>query len=169
MVPPGLFTGTSGCESTLLEVGVGMTNASTKKSTAKNAPAGYSGTPLPKKLGIKDGTVLTLLNAPSGFRETLGELPASVKTNSRISRATTLIIWFVDRRAVFSKRLSSVSKALAQGSIWIAWPKKASGVETDLSESVVRDSGLSVGLVDYKVCAIDNTWSGLLFTHRKSR
>ena len=131
--------------------------------------AGYSGTPLPKKLGIKSETVLSLLNAPSGFRELLGELPRSIRVTSRISKSTTLAIWFVDRRRVLGERVSAVSQSLTQGSIWIAWPKKASGVETDVTEAVVREAGLSAGLVDYKICAIDSIWSGLLFTRRKPR
>ena len=146
-----------------------MNQAAPKKTTTTPPASGYSGTPLPKKLGIKDGTVLSLLNAPLGFRQLLGELPRTIRVTSRMSKSTTLAIWFVKRRNVLGEHLPAISQSLIKGSIWVAWPKKASGVETDVTESVVREAGLSVGLVDYKVCAIDSTWSGLLFTRRKSR
>jgi hypothetical protein len=126
--------------------------------------AGYSGTPLPKKLGIKPGSTVALLAAPAGFE--LGELPdgASVRLDAR-GRAD-LVVWFVGaRRELRPERL----RRLADGRpLWIAWPKKASGVQTDLTENVVRDAGLAQGLVDTKVCAIDETWSGLLFWRRRS-
>jgi hypothetical protein len=158
----------------LAGLGVYLTQPPTMNSKSSKTPgnrptAGYSSTPLPKKLGIKAGTVVSLLNAPPDFRKSLGELPSGARISLRISKSTTLAIWFVDRRNVLDSRLPRVNRSLLQGSIWIAWPKKASGVATDLSESVVRESGLAVGLVDYKVCAIDYTWSGLLFTRRKTR
>jgi hypothetical protein len=128
------------------------------------AVAGYSGTPLPKKLGIKPGSTIALVGAPAGFE--VGELPedASVRLDAR-GRAD-LVVWFVrSRRELRPERLAR----LADGRpLWIAWPKRASGVETDLTENVVRDAGLAQGLVDTKVCAIDETWSGLLFWRRRS-
>lgn len=132
-------------------------------------PAGYSGTPLPRKLGIKEQTVLAILSEPREFRAQLGALPGSVKVTTRMSKSTTLVIWFVDRQSTLSSRLPRIASTLIQGSLWVAWPKKASGVPTDLNEDIIRRAGLASGLVDYKVCAIDNTWSGLLFTRRKSR
>ena len=127
--------------------------------------AGYSGTPLPQKLGIKPGATILLVAGPAGFRKQLGPLPAKVTFVTRASRPVDLAIWFVTRRRELEGRMPAMAGA-ATG-LWVAWPKKASGVETDVTENVVRDSGLANGLVDYKVCAIDATWSGLKFAVRK--
>ncbi len=126
--------------------------------------AGYSGTPLPKKLGIQDGHAVALLGAPTGFAETLGALPDAVLVRTDLGGKTPLdvVVLFVTRRAALEKKLASVRKRLAlAGGFWVAWPKKASGVPTDMTEHVVRDVALPTGLVDNKVCAIDETWSGL--------
>lgn len=125
--------------------------------------AGYSGTPLVKKLGIKAGDRLALVGAPSGFEKELEDLPANVKTVSDRAEAEVSIV-FGPSRAVFEKRLSAAARRMTTaGMIWAAWPKKASGIQTDLDESKVRDYGLKIGLVDIKVCAINDTWSGLKF------
>ena len=129
--------------------------------------AGYSGTPLPKKLGIKPGTVLALLDAPPGFTETLGTLPDGATITAVIDADTTLAIWFVRRHADLGAGIDRLATALGDAKLWIAWPKKTSRLAADLGEREVRDAGLSHGLVDFKVCAIDETWSGLLFTRRK--
>jgi hypothetical protein len=125
--------------------------------------AGYSGTPLPKKLGIKEGHRLTLLGAPADFLDTLGELPPGVQIAKKIGKAPSdVIVAFVkskaDFLAVFPKAQDNLQKT---GGLWFAWPKKSSGVKTDLTEDVIRDHALAAGLVDNKVCAIDETWSGL--------
>ena len=146
-----------------------MSSSQTKKRATLPVPAGYSGTPLPQKLGIKEQTVLAILSEPQDFRAQLGTLPRSVKVTTRMSKSTTLVVWFVDRQSTLSDRLSRIASTLIQGSLWVAWPKKASGVPTDLTEDIIRRAGLALGLVDYKVCAIDTTWSGLLFTRRKGR
>lgn len=131
--------------------------------------AGYSGTPLPKKLGIKEGTRLTLLKAPKDFDETLGELPVGVIVRHKASGESDVIVLF---ETEFSHFRLSFSKAAALmpatgGMLWVAWPKRASKVETDLDENLIRDFGLAFGLVDTKVCAIDATWSGLRFSRRR--
>jgi hypothetical protein len=129
--------------------------------------AGYSGTPLPQKLGIKPGARLALIDAPVGFEQVLGELPAGVRTAKRISSGLDVVVLFAPNRAALVKRFGAVAKAIAQnGAFWVAWPKKSSGVPTDLDENVVRAVGLERGLVDVKVCAIDETWSGLKFVIR---
>ena len=131
--------------------------------------AGYSGTPLVKKLGIKALNRLALLDAPEGFSETLGRLPELVKlrTDLRGPAPFDLILFFADSRTKLQERLGDLTSRITKtGSLWIAWPKKASGVATDLSESEVRDMGLSTGLVDNKICAVDETWSGLRFVRR---
>ena len=131
-------------------------------------PAGYSGTPLPRKLGIKAGARVALIGAPDGFDATLGELPAGVAVRRRLGGAPIdVIVAFFSRRALLERRLQGLSAALdPAGGLWIAWPKRASGVDTDVTEDVVRTLGLAAGLVDNKVCAIDQVWSGLRLVYR---
>ena len=138
-----------------------------KPATSRPRDAGYSGTPLPKKLGIKSGTVLALLDAPPGFTRTLGEISAGVTLTAAFDAATTIAIWFVRRRADLAAGIARRAAGLGDAKLWIAWPKKTSALAGDLGQQDVRDLGLAHGLVDFKVCAIDATWSGLLFTRRK--
>jgi hypothetical protein len=129
--------------------------------------AGYSGTPLPRKLGIKPGARVALVNAPDGFEATLGELPGGVAVLRRLGRDLDVIVAFFERHAALERRLPALRDALAPaGGLWLAWPKRASGLVTDLAEGAVRELGLGSGLVDNKVCAIDPTWSGLRFVYR---
>jgi len=131
--------------------------------------AGYSGTPLPQKLGIKPGSRLALFNAPDGFDRTLGALPDGVRTTGSGTADVDVAVFFTDRQAVLKKRFPGLARAIAPaGALWIAWPKKASKKPTDLDENVVRAVGLGQGLVDVKVCAIDETWSGLKFVVRRA-
>jgi CheY-like chemotaxis protein len=130
--------------------------------------AGYSGTPLPKKLGIRAGALVALLGAPEGFEDTLGTLPEGVRIARTGRGRPQLILLFAKSRAGLERRFPVAARILADGGgIWIVWPKKASGVVTDLGENEVRGFGLAVGFVDYKVCAVDQTWSGLLFARRR--
>jgi hypothetical protein len=129
--------------------------------------AGYSGTPLPKKLEIKEGSRVATVGAPSAFAQTLGDLPAGAVVRKGIAAPRDLTIWFVTSRKSLEGDASRIIPARGTGSLWIAWPKKASGVKTDLTEDVLREVILPLGLVDRKVCAIDDTWSGLLFSWRK--
>ena len=130
--------------------------------------AGYSGTPLPRKLGIKPGYAVALVGAPEGFERTLGEMPPDVTLRRRAQGRCDLIVWFVGARRDLERRTARYGAKAGAGGLWICWPKKASGVVSDLSERVVREAGLARGLVDYKVAAIDQTWSGLRFARRKS-
>lgn len=131
---------------------------------------GYAGAPLLKKLGIKADTSLALINAPPGFPKKLGKLPEGVSIKNHTHDQSDLIIWFTKFREDLDQNLDGIAAALApKGGLWIAWPKKASGEASDLSQTVVRKIGLASGLVDYKVCAIDETWSGLKFAHRKAK
>jgi len=129
--------------------------------------AGYSGTPLVKKLGIKPGFNAAFINAPGNFISQL-DLPEDVNVRSRTFRGKLdFILLFVKSRAELSKSFSVyASKLTANGMMWISWPKKASGVKTDLTDNVVREIGLAAGLVDVKVCAVDDIWSGLKFVYR---
>ena len=138
---------------------------------APPTPAGYSGTPLRKKLGIKPGSAVALLGAPEGFaKKTLGPLPegAVVRTDAR--SAFDLGVLFARSKADLVRRFPATAKAMGQpGALWIAWPKKASGVATDLDGNAVREFGLAASLVDYKIAAIDAVWSGLCFARRRKR
>ena len=131
--------------------------------------AGYSGTPLPQKLGIKPGHVLALLDAPKAFPDTLGELPPGARVTTKLAGGAPLdvvVLFVTTRRALAAGVAKARPRLTPAGGLWVAWPKRTSGVTTDLTENVVRDVFLSSGLVDNKVCAIDDTWSGLRFRVR---
>ena len=127
--------------------------------------AGYSGTPLVRKLGIKPDATVVLVGAPTDFDETIGPLPEGARLVKR--GRGQLTIWFVRTSRDLQRGIGRAVERAEDGPVWICWPKKASGVVTDVSEPVVRASGLGAGLVDYKICAVDETWSGLLFSKRR--
>jgi hypothetical protein len=143
--------------------------------------AGYSGRPLVKKLGIKPGMRIALYDPPEGFAGLPGELPpgaafqargtgpaAGADPNAEAGQGPCgLVIWFVRSRAGLARDLASISDAAGDAPLWIAWPKKSSLLRSDVGEADVRGAGLASGLVDYKICAIDATWSGLLFRRRR--
>jgi CheY-like chemotaxis protein len=132
--------------------------------------AGYSGTPLPKKLGIKENSVVALVSAPEGFAQTLGELPAGTKLVGPGRRGRCdIVLWFLRSRRGLERGMKAMAARTGPRRLWILWPKKASGLQTDLAEAVVREAGLAAGLVDFKICAVDATWSGLAFTTRHAR
>jgi hypothetical protein len=133
-----------------------------------SALAGYSGTPLPKKLGVREGSQVAFLGAPRGFPRALGPLPRGAVLREGLRGSPDLILWFVRSRAELLGRLPRIRKGLGEGAVWICWRKQASGETTDLTQAKVRASGLAAGLVDYKICAIDSVWSGLLFTRRRA-
>src|SRR5262245_30755751 len=127
--------------------------------------AGYSGTPLPKKLGIKAGSRVLLRLAPKDFD--LGDLPDGAMALRSGKGPFDVIVLFAKNRAALEKELvAQKSQLVVNGGLWVGWPKKASGVPTDLDEGIVRNAGLGVLLVDNKICAIDETWSGLRFVYR---
>jgi hypothetical protein len=129
--------------------------------------AGYSGTPLPKKLGIKASQRIAFINPPPNFADELGELPGGAKIVKKPVAPLDLIICFVKSEKELVANFEKLAAQLSStGMLWIAWPKKASGVATDLTENVVQRIGLEAGLVDTKVCAIDEVWSGLRFVFR---
>jgi CheY-like chemotaxis protein len=131
--------------------------------------AGYSGAPLVKKLGIKSNSTVVLLNAPKDFEKSLGKLPVGVKLSRKISDPRDITIWFVKLTKDLDGYIKEIAKKVEKGSLWIVWPKKTSDVLSDLTQNHVRKIGLASGLVDYKICSIDETWSGLLFSRRKSK
>jgi hypothetical protein len=128
-------------------------------------PAGYSGTPLPRKLGIKEGHRVLLAGAPAGFD--LSPLPGiDLHRRAGASPYDVILAFAADRRSLDRRFLPLSERLASNGGLWIAWPKRSSEVATDLDENIVRDVGLAAGLVDNKVCAIDTTWSGLRFVIR---
>lgn len=130
-------------------------------------PSGYSGTPLPKKLGIKAGGALTLLNAPEEMSAWLEPLPEAVTVRHDLRAPADVVVAFFDRERAFVRRLPAMLRAIfPDGGLWVAWPKKASNVPTDITEDTVRARGLEAGVVDNKVCAISEVWSGLRLVHR---
>lgn len=130
--------------------------------------AGYSDTPLAKKLGIGDGARVAIVAAPEGFCEGL-DLPPGAHIRTTARGRVDVLVFFVTRRNELARRFPALKRALdPDGGLWIAWPKRTSGVATDLSENPIREIGLANGLVDNKVCAIDDTWSGLRFVYRRS-
>ncbi|MBM3932812.1 MAG: DUF3052 domain-containing protein [SAR202 cluster bacterium] len=129
--------------------------------------AGYSGTPLAKKLGIKAGMTIVLLNAPEGYDETLAPLPDGVTVTGEAQPGSPFIQVFTTSAGELAHEFPRLREMLARdGMLWVSWPKGSSRVMTDLTEKVVRDIGLSCGLVDVKVCAVDRVWSGLKFVRR---
>jgi hypothetical protein len=132
------------------------------------ATAGYSGTPLPKKLGIKEGTQFTTVHAPDTFDATLGTLPAEAVRRARLTPGLDVVVAFYTSRGQLGEEWAQLTVSTTpNGAIWVAWPKKASRVTTDITEDVVREVVLPSGWVDNKVCAIDDTWSGLRFALRR--
>ena len=131
--------------------------------------SGYSGTPLAKKLGIRAHARLFVRAAPDNYRELLAPLPEGVQSVRRIDARTDLIHLFATRAAPLARALAAARRAMRMDAvIWVSWPKRLSGVDTDISENDVRALALPLGLVDVKVCAVDDTWSGLKLVLRKS-
>ena len=129
--------------------------------------AGYSGTPLPKKLGITEGSTLALIAAPRGVLE---GLPSGVTVKRQERGSADVVVAFFTERRDFERRIDALSRMIfPSGGLWVAWPKRASGLGTTMHEGVVREVALPLGLVDNKVCAIDETWSGLRVVWRRER
>ncbi len=130
--------------------------------------AGYSGTPLAKKLGIKSGMVVRVVNAPGDYAKLVDPLPEGVVISSKAAKDLGLVHIFTKSRSELLESLMTYQKKIKQdGAIWVSWPKKASGIPSEVTEDTVREVALSLGLVDIKVCAVDETWSGLKLVIRK--
>lgn len=129
--------------------------------------AGYAGVPLLRKLGVGEGTQICLVHAPEDFDRTLGQLPRGAAVARELEPDCGITIWFNRSSEQLEGDIQSMVPYAERGGLWIAWPKKTSGVKSDLSQAIVRKVGLDAGLVDFKVCSIDETWSGLRFTKRK--
>jgi hypothetical protein len=131
--------------------------------------AGYSGTPLPQKLGIKPGLGIVTIKAPTHYRRLLDTIPEGVTFFDRLKPDSSFVHIFIKKRSELERRLAVLREKIADtGTVWISWPKKSSGVPTDVTEDVVRAVALPLGFVDVKVCAIDETWSGLKLMVRRT-
>jgi hypothetical protein len=130
--------------------------------------SGYSGTPLPRKLGIKESSTVVLVSAPDRFEKTLGALPEGVRLRHGNRGTREITIWFVTSSRELGRRFDAIARSVGEGTLWVAWPKQSSEMAGDMTEDSVRDVALPRGLVDTKVCAIDDTWSGLRLTRRRS-
>jgi len=129
---------------------------------------GYSGTPLARKLGVREGSRVALLGAPEGFDKELAPLPDGVRILRRLAPGLDVALLFVTERRELERRFPQVARSITPaGGFWVAWPKRASKVPTDLTEDVLREIGLPQGMVDNKVCAVTEVWSGLRFVWRK--
>ncbi len=130
--------------------------------------AGYSGTPLPKKLGIRPGSRLVIIDDPGHFRQLVSPLPDGVQVRARARGKADTVVFFTKERRRLEYRIDSLARLIfPAGGLWVCWPKRASKVPTDMTEDVVREVVLPLGLVDVKVAAIDETWSGLRVVHRR--
>jgi len=123
--------------------------------------------PLYQKLGIKSGYTVSLVGAPPGFRQTLGELPENVVVRDGVRDQSNLTLWFARSRTELEERLQRMKVFSKNAGLWIIWPKQTSQLQTDLGQPVVREAGIAAGMVDFKICSIDKIWSGLRFTLKK--
>jgi Protein of unknown function (DUF3052) len=131
--------------------------------------AGYSGTPLPKKLGIKPASRVITINEPKIYRRLLGQAAKNLEFTARVKKGCDFVHLFATRRNELQKQLKKLRGHIADtGVVWVSWPKKSSGVATDVTEDAIRAAALPLGFVDVKVCAVDETWSGLKLMIRKS-
>ena len=130
-------------------------------------PAGYSKKSLVEKLGIKAGDAIAILGAPEDYAAALGNLPSTVRQTNKLKGPLDFIQFFATKRTHLEEHFPKLKAALSpNGMLWVSWPKGSSGVQTDLTENVVREIGLANGMVDVKVCAVDEIWSGLKFVYR---
>lgn len=164
LLPDAHFTPWSGLDATLRNALAAPRPASPE---VPGTLSGYAGTPLPQKLGLRAGATLAILGGPDDFEARLGPLPAGVHIVRRATRGPSVVLLFVRSEAELGRRFPAAVRSLAPGGrLWIAWPKRASGVATDLTQASVRAFGLARGLVDYKIAALTPVWSGLCFARR---
>jgi hypothetical protein len=165
MLPDAIYT-------TWTKIGAALRRAlrhAPRRPLVPDTFAGYSGTPLPKKLRIRENSVVALLHAPEGFHAKLAPLPPGVRLEKQAVEAD-VILAFVKSAASLGRELPTLARDMRKGrTLWIVWPKKTSVLAGDLGETRVREMGLAAGLVDYKVCALDETWSGLAFASRAAK
>lgn len=165
-LPDAVYTNWDGIKGAIKEA---IAHAPLRPVATKSLLAGYSGAPLHKKLGIKPKSVIILVNAPRNFDKVLTDVPEDVIMKKRMVKKNDLIIWFVKSRKSLKSNIKRMSTVVGKGGLWIVWPKRSSRISSDLTQQCVREVGLAVGLVDYKICAIDQTWSALKFAVKKAK
>jgi len=165
LLPDATYTGWDDIRSSLSRA---MVSPLSEPVVPESRLVGYAGVPLPKKLGVKKGSVVSLVDAPPGFERTLGRLPESVIVHSVAVSKADVTVWFVRSRTGLENNIRRMTPLASKGGLWIAWPKKGSGETTDLSQPVVRRAGLDAGIVDFKISSFDAKWSGLRFTSRRA-
>ena len=141
-----------------------MKNPPEEPPQARSTLEGYAEGFLPKKLGIKPGYIVSLVGAPPGFRQTLGELPDNVVLRDGVRGQSNLTLWFARSRRELEERMQHMRRFSKNAGLWIIWPKQTSKLQTDLGQPLVREAGLAAGMIDFKICSIDKTWSGLRFS-----
>lgn len=166
LLPDAVYTSWGRIGNSLQEA---ITNPPSDPVVPRSQFEAYAGKPLSEKLGIKANSVVGLVHAPEGFAGILGELPAGAQLHQPAHEECDLTIWFTRSLGELERGMAQMAALAEGGSLWIAWPKRASAKASDLTQQQVREAGLAAGLVDYKICSIDKTWSGLLFTQRKSK
>jgi hypothetical protein len=164
LLPDAAYASWDSISSSLKEA---ITNPPTAPVAPKSLFDAYAGQTLPKKLGIRPGMAVLLVGAPQGFTRLLEELTDNVSIHASEEHSDELIVWFAQSRQELEHCFEALQLRQDFRLVWIAWPKKTSGMATDLTQQIVRETGLRSGLVDFKICSIDQTWSGLCFTHRK--
>ena len=164
VMPDGIYTSWS-------KINTALNKAAKQLTTEKTVPVSmmdrYVNSPLTKKLGIKENCKVSLIGAPKDFKKILGDIPPNVKFYNLLKEGSDLIIWFVRSREEFDIKFFEILKSIEKNKLWVATQKKSSGIVTDINQNIVRQICLNEGLVDYKVCSIDKTWSGLLLNRRK--
>jgi CheY-like chemotaxis protein len=166
LLPDALFTE----QDRLIEVlAKGQRDQSAEPHVPESVFAGYAGRPLPAKLGIKAGMQVALLDVPETVLGSLDPLPVGVNFHRDLELRPDLCLWFARREQDLHECLPAILEQIKDAKLWILWPKRSSGVESDLTQQVVRKHGLETGWVDFKVCSFDQTWSGLCFTARKAK
>jgi len=163
-IPDAIYAGWDRIVERLTDV---ITHPSQRVPRPRSRLEGYAGTPLPQKLGIKPGYTVSLVGAPPGFRQVLGELPEDVVLRDGVRDQSNLTLWFVKSRRELEERLQRMKIFSKNAGLWIIWPKQTSKLQTDLGQPIVREAGIAAGMVDFKICSIDATWSGLRFTLRE--
>jgi CheY-like chemotaxis protein len=164
LLPDAVYTDWEAISSALKQA---LENPPVEPVAPKSLFDAYAGQALYKKLGIRSGMTVLLVRAPQNFDRILGELPENVSVDEGEAHQGELIVWFVRSSQELEQSFEVIVSRQDFRFVWLAWPKKSSGVKTDLTQQLVREIGLRSGLVDFKICAIDQTWSGLCFTRRK--
>lgn len=162
-LPDAVYTGWDAVERAIKRA---IENPPAEPIVPKSIFDGYSGAPLVKKLGIKEGMIVSVIDPPPDFINKMSDLPNKVKIESNIVSESGLILWFVRSERELSKKIKSVAPSVPKGGLWIIWPKKTGSLSSDLTQASVRKAGLDIGLVDYKICSVDDDWSGLLFAKK---